>query len=150
MNSDLIHAIDLLTKSRVDIYNSVKCEDENAKYFGRDSEDEGHSIVEVALLELMQQIFRRAQEQKSDITQEILELRNIIDYALDLHDCGMPVFFLRTENSYDLFWDILKRYAESVMSKLDMNLEPNDQGFDFETLFEEYGFSIEKGSKTEV
>lgn len=140
---DLVLLINLLALSRQEISAVVRPSTQRYKYFDRDSEDEGTELPEIAFLLLCKEIFRGQDHDDPQVEDQIHEMSCICRYAVNLYDAGCYVFLLQTENSYDLFWDILARYARNILPQLEV-IEDVTSEFQFMKMFEQYGFSAEK------
>lgn len=141
MNSDLFSLLKIMTCSKPDIYDFIKPKKNNVIYYDNDSEDEGTSLVEAAFLMLCLEIFSYKEGRSKNLESQLNEMGCVINYALDLSDMGQTSFFLNSENSYDLFWDIMKRYSSNII-KAEKTHNIDAKSLSFEYLLIKYGFSL--------
>ena len=67
----------------------------------------------------------------------------IINYVLDLSECGQISFMLDSEISYDLFWNIMNRYAKNILNRIEKKDKETLLEFSFEKMIVEYNFRSE-------
>lgn len=144
INRHLIFVLSLLSMDKEGIANVLRSNEERrATYFDRDSEDDGTARVEVAFLRLCQDIFLPAPDVAADLQVILDEMNWIICLSLHQQNFGQVNLDLLHGESYDLIWDVLRRYASLIFLSFGVEkLDVSREGF-FEALtFYSYTYTM--------